>query len=143
MLNPVFIKDPTKLKAVAMETVYLLWKAACYEDGYGALRARPMATKEEVFMNALHAGDYPGNMQVNENSDEEGKVYMDYVFGRCLKTEVKWGLHPFGDAGRLDPFIEVSPNEPRPTYQCWNRSFKRGEDVVRQACKNLDVEILP
>lgn len=125
MEHVVILKDhpPETIEAVVKELVYLLWKAAGGPSGMGCMQDRPAATKDEVFARAVAQGDY-----FSRSHTAEGEIYMDYVFGRCLKTRV---------ARLPNGTITISPATPRDTYQDWGLKYKDAGEAALEALKNL------
>lgn len=124
----IILKDPKDTEAVVKRVIFNLWKATGGPTGMGFLRDNPGATEDQVFEQAVGELDYPGR-----RGGKPGEVHMDYVFGRCLKTQVK-----FNEAeGR----VEISPDTPRPTYQDWGRKYNSAEEALLDSAIELGANI--
>ena len=114
---------------IVKEVIYLLWQGALGPSGMGFLQDRGDTTRDQVWDQAFGNRDYnfSGKREESKPVPEKGEVYMDYVFGRCLKTRVKW----VGDQ------VAISPEQPRATYQEWGRTYKSADKVLAAALSNL------
>jgi len=122
---PLIKTDPLNAEQVAKEAVWLAWQACGGPLGLGVLKNRPGATKDDVWQNAMFAGDYSGSAF---KQAEAGEVCADYVFGRMMKLYFRYG----------DNWIEVRSEMPNPEYQGWCRKYASYEELVDaalDACK--------
>ncbi len=115
---------------VAKRIVFLAWIACRGAFGMGALRDYPSAKEEEVWDAAYNRTDYPGGRNpphIYPKLDNE-EVHCDYVFGRMMKFDVKWG----------SDWVELSDGTPRSDDQAWCTEYKTYKDLVDAAIKSLN-----
>ena len=119
---------------IVKEVIYLLWEGAGSASNMGFLQDRgPGVTRDQVWDQAFGREDYnfSGKRKESQPVPEKGEVYMDYVFGRCLKTRVKWeGAQ-----------VTIFPELPKATWQDWCRTYKSSANVLAAATKNLNMEV--
>lgn len=120
------IKDPSRTEELIKEVVFLLWNAAGGTSGMGFLQNSPGSNKEDVFKQASGGLDYA------MTNNKPGDIYMDYVFGRCMKTGIKYDVK--------EGTFRVFPNKPKATYQNWGRKYKTADEAVAEAMVNLGLE---
>jgi hypothetical protein len=112
------------------EVVYLLWQGAKGTSGMGFMQDRgDDVTRDQVWDQVVNDGDYnfSGMRSKNVHVPPVGECRMDYVFGRCLKTRVKWA----------DGVVTISPEQPKATYQNWGLTYRSAAKVIEAARKNL------
>ena len=123
------LKSPEKTLDVVKELVYRLWEACGVPAGMGFLQDRgPGVSKEAVFEQAVGSRDYVVSF------NKPGEIYMDYVFGRCIKTNIEYN--------EKEGKISISPDEPKPTYQDWGRKYRSANEVVKEVLANVGTDIL-
>lgn len=125
------VSDSSKTKDVVKRAFYLAWVACGGPLGLGFLQNKPGASEDDVWKNVCTDGDYAGNLRGNKVEDGKGEVYGDYVFGRMMKTGIKWD----GDA------ITVRDETPRHDYQAWCRKYPTYDAIVREAATQLGVTL--
>lgn len=119
------------MERLVKEVVYLLWQGAKGTSGMGFMQDHgEEVSRDQVWNQAFNNGDYnfSGKKPESKPVPDNGEVYMDYVFGRCLKTRVKW----------KDGSITISPEKPTATYQCWGRTYSSASHVLEVAAKNIE-----
>ncbi len=109
---------------VAMEMVWLAWKACGGPLGLGFLQDRPDATEEEVWLAMVGAHDYGG---IGCKGAPTGEVNADYVFGRMMKLYFEYG----------EDFVDVREDDPKPDYQAWCREYPSYEALAKVAIESV------
>lgn len=128
----VTIKNPEMALPVIKRAFYLAWQACGNPSGMGVLQDRPHATEEEVFQNAFHGNDYSGtNHFRNQVTEEKGKVYGDYVFGRMMKIGFSWN----------NGLIAASDSKPDPDYRAWAGDYSSELAIILRAARELQAEL--
>ncbi len=127
---------------LAEQIMFTAWQACGGPLGMGVLQDRgPGMTLAQVMANVRSAGDYPGGPM---GRDKPGELYGDYVFGRMMKTRVRY----------TDDTVELGGRgKPEPSYQAWARQYRTYEALVAAAAlaivladpsmPRVTVELLP
>ncbi len=113
-------------EAVAKEACWLAFQACGSPLGMGWLQNRPQATKDDVWSNAKHAGDYPGGDALF--GCKPGELHADYVFGKMMKLSLWW----------TETEITFRDETPRVDYQSWCRVYPTYLSLVEAAIKSLE-----
>lgn len=116
--------EPEKLVKRAM---FLAWEACGGPIGMGQLQDKPFAKEDEVWNNVKTAGDYPGNFR----GSRDGDVYGDYVFGRMMKTGMKYN----------DAYVTISKEKASGNYQAWARKFEDQPALIKAAAASIADEL--
>ena len=119
---------------VACRALFLAYESAGPPMGMGFLQAREGATEAEVWANAMHSGDYPGNWKDSVREEEALYLHADYVFGRCMKLNMRITAES----------IEVLGGDCwRPDYQRFCGVYPNGDFLLKAARESLAREVQP
>jgi hypothetical protein len=111
-------------EAVAKEALWLAWLACGGPLGMGVFRDKPDAGREDVWKNAIEAGDYPAKL----HDDKSGTLYADYVFGRMMKLRLGWG----------PGWVSFDDRPPQIDYQGWVGAYPTNESLIRAAIASVN-----
>lgn len=125
------LAEPKMLIPFTKRVIFLLWQAAGSPSGMGWFQNNPTASEEEVFEQAAGNRDYPCYREHREG--QPVSIYMDYVFGRCLKTDLLYD--------EVKGTVELRPDTPRATYQNWWRRYKDSSEVFTAALRELGLSL--
>lgn len=118
---------------LAERVMFMAWQACGGTSGLGFLRDRgPDMSEEGVLKNVRTDGDYAGG-----STTKPGELYGDYVFGRMMKTGVRY---------TEDTLMVGRTGNPDPSYQGWARKYKTYDALVQAAASTftgVTVEVLP
>lgn len=107
---------------VVKRAFWLAWQACGSTAGAGWIQDRPGADEDAVWNNIRTRGDYPGPAR-----DKPGEASADYVFGRMMKTFIRWDKNS----------VEVFEATPRRDYQAWAGRYPTYQALIEAAVKSL------
>ncbi len=114
--------------------MFTAWQACGGPVGMGVFQDRGSQVPEaDVINNISRAGDYPGGLL---SRDKPGELYGDYVFGRMMKTSVRY----------TDDIVDIGHGKPRPDYQAWASRYPTYEKLVEAALATIpgaSIEVIP
>ena len=113
-------------EAVAKRAFWLAWKACGGSFGMGIFQDRPTATEEDVWRNVMQSGDYAGF-----TGSEKGDAYGDYVFGRMMKLNIRYGAD----------WVDIPDSKAERDYQSWSRKYPTYEALMSAAVADLAGEM--
>lgn len=120
----IYHKNPIQ---IVKRAYWLAWKACGHSFGLGILQDRGNVTEEDVWQRVRSAGDYGENAKKIMRTNEPGKTYGDYVFGRMMKLGFEWG----------QDWLEFYDETPRLDYQAWCCKYPTYEILVNAAIASL------
>ncbi len=111
---------------IAKRMFWLAWQACGGPIGMGALQDRQGVTEDDVWVNVMSAGDYPGSHTPRKDLNP----YGDYVFGRMMKL----GLAIDGNK------IILPKQTPQQDYQAWCGKYPTYQKLHEAAVSDLKEE---